>query len=150
MSVSDNLPPGADDEYVDQIGKHARRGLTWGIAGNIATKAGTFVVGLVMARLISPDHFGVFAVALAAMTFAVHVNDAGIFAACIQWRGKIEDMAPTASTIALGSSVLVYLALFLAAPAFASLSGVPEATTPSACCVRRSSSTASPRYGWQR
>jgi O-antigen/teichoic acid export membrane protein len=120
-------PTESGHEHIDQIGQKARRGLTWSLAGNLANKSGSFVVGLVIARLLSPDDFGVFAVALAAMTFAVHINDAGIIAASVQWRGKFEEMAPTAATIALSSSVFVYGLIWVFAPAFASLSGVPQA-----------------------
>lgn len=131
LSATDDTNHKASDqstENINQIGHKARRGLTWSLAGSFATKSGTFVVGLIIARLLSPADFGVYAVALAAMTFAVHVNDAGIIAACVQWRGKFEDMAPTAATIAFLSSVLVYAMIWLGAPAFATLSGIPEAT----------------------
>ena len=80
-----------------------------------------------LARLLTPADFGVFAVALAVTAFAMHVNDAGIIAACVQWRGKLEDMAPTGAVIASLSSVLVYGVLWFSAPAFATLSGAPEA-----------------------
>jgi PST family polysaccharide transporter len=69
----------------------------------------------------------VYAIALAVTAFAMHVNDVGIIAACVQWRGRLEDMASTAATIAVLSSVFVYGVLWLAAPAFATLSGAPEA-----------------------
>jgi O-antigen/teichoic acid export membrane protein len=130
LSGSDDadLEPGdPGHEHIDQIGHKARRGFTWSLGGNLVTKAGSFVVGLVIARLLIPDEFGVFAVALAAMTFAVHINDAGIVAACIQWRGKLEEVAPTAATIALLSSLSVYGLIWVAAPSFATLSGVPQA-----------------------
>ena len=68
------------------------------------------------------------AVALAVTAFAMHVNDAGIIAACVQWRGKLEEMAPTGAVIAVRSSVFVYGVLWFSAPAFATLSGAPEAT----------------------
>jgi PST family polysaccharide transporter len=115
-------------EHVDKIGRKAGRGLTWSLLGTLCTKIGSFAVGLVLARLLAPADFGVYAVALAVTAFAMHVNDAGIIAACVQWRGKLEEMAPTGAAIAVLSSVFVYGLLWLAAPAFATLSGAPEAT----------------------
>jgi O-antigen/teichoic acid export membrane protein len=123
----DVVPTNAGDD-VDEIGRKSRRGLKWGLIGNLVTKLGTFTVGLVMARLLSPADFGVYAAALAAMLTAMYINDAGMFAACVQWRGKFEDMVPTATTIALGSSLVVYGIVWVFAPAFATLSGVPHAT----------------------
>jgi O-antigen/teichoic acid export membrane protein len=131
LSGSDDadLAPGdSGNEQISKIGQEARRSLTWSLAGSLTTRFGSFSVGLVLARLLSPADFGVFAVAVAAMVFAVHINDTGIIAACVQWRGKLEDMAPTAATIALLSSLFVYGVIWVLAPAFATLSGVPQAT----------------------
>jgi O-antigen/teichoic acid export membrane protein len=131
LSVSDDAQlavGGTSTEHVDTIGRKAGRGLTWSLLGTLATKLGSFALGLVLARLLAPADFGVFAIALAVTAFAMHVNDAGIIAACVQWRGKLEEMAPTGATIAVLSSVFVYGLLFLSAPAVATLSGAPEAT----------------------
>jgi O-antigen/teichoic acid export membrane protein len=131
LSVSDEPHLAAGDssaEHVDQIGRKAGRGLTWSLAGTLVTKAGSFALGLVLARLLTPADFGAYAVALAAMGFAMVVNDAGIIAACVQWRGRLEEMAPTGALIALLSSLFFYGVLWFSAPAIATLSGVPEAT----------------------
>ena len=125
--MSDDVPSDADGEHFNHIGRKARRGLTWSLLGNLGMKMGSFTVGLILARLLSPADFGIFAVAFAAMTLALHLNDAGIIAAYVQWRGKLEDMAPTGATIAVLSSLFVYAVFWFGAPAFASLSGVPEA-----------------------
>jgi O-antigen/teichoic acid export membrane protein len=131
LSVSDGPHLAAGDssaDHVDLIGRKAGRGLTWSLAGTFGTKVGSFAIGLVLARLLTPADFGEFAVALAVMGFAMVVNDAGIIAACVQWRGKLEEMAPTAATLAVLSSLFVYGVLWFTAPAIATLSGTPEAT----------------------
>ena len=131
LSVSDDAHLAAGDTstaHVDKIGRKAGRGLTWSLLGTLGTKVGSFALGLVLARLLTPADFGVFAVALAVTAFAMHVNDAGIIAACVQWRGKLEEMAPTGAVIAVLSSVFVYGVIWFSAPAFAALSGAPEAT----------------------
>ncbi|NUT50003.1 MAG: oligosaccharide flippase family protein [Saccharothrix sp.] len=110
------------------IGRKAGRGLRWSLLGTLATKAGSFAMGLVLARLLTPADFGMYAVALAATQFVMHVNDAGIIAATVQWRGRLEDMAATATTMAILFSSGVYGIFWFLAPAFASLSGSPEAT----------------------
>jgi PST family polysaccharide transporter len=118
---------GSSTEHVAHIGRKAGRGLTWTLLGTFGTKFGSLAVGMVMARLLTPADFGVYAVAVAAAAFAMYVNDVGIIAACVQWRGKLEDIAPTASVIAAVSSVLAYGAIWLCAPSFADLAGVPDA-----------------------
>ena len=112
----------------ESIGRKAGRGLGWGLLGNGITKVGSFATSLVLARLLVPHDFGVYAVALAAMQFVIHINDVGLIPATIQWRGKLEDMAPTAATLAASFSFVVYIGFWFVAPWFAQLSGVPEAT----------------------
>ncbi len=85
-------------------------------------------MGLVLARLLAPEDFGVYAIAFAAMQFVMHVNDVGLIAATVQWRGKLEDMAPTAATMAATFSVVVYLFFWFAAPTLAGIAHLPEAT----------------------
>jgi O-antigen/teichoic acid export membrane protein len=112
----------------ESIGRKAGRGLTWSLLGNVVTKFGSFGMGLVLARLLAPADFGVYAVALAALQFVMHVNDVGLIAATVQWRGRLEDMAPTAATIAASCSVLIYGGFWLTAPSLAHFAGVPQAT----------------------
>src|SRR5689334_590262 len=112
----------------ESIGRKVGRGLGWGLLGNVATKGLSFATSLALARLLVPHDFGVYAVALAATQFVIHINDIGLIPATVQWRGRLEDMAPTAATIAASFSAVVYVAFWFAAPAFARFSGVPEAT----------------------
>ncbi|HEU4998664.1 MAG TPA: oligosaccharide flippase family protein [Lapillicoccus sp.] len=115
-------------EHMSSIGRKAGRGLRWALFGSVVGKLGSFVMSLVLARLLAPSDFGLYAVALAATQFAMHVNDMGIIAAVVQWRGRIEDMAATAATMALLFSIGWYALFWFAAPAFADLAGSPEAT----------------------
>jgi O-antigen/teichoic acid export membrane protein len=107
----------------ESIGAAAGRGLRWSLAGNMAMKAGSFVMSLVMARLLAPADFGVYAIALAATTVLMNINDVGLIAATVQWRGKLEQMAPTASAMATCFGILIYGAFWLAAPAFSAAAG---------------------------
>jgi PST family polysaccharide transporter len=117
----------ATDETVAEIGAKAGRGLSWSLVGTLVLKVGNFAVSLVVARLLLPADYGVYAVALAVMYFLMHVNDVGLIAATIQWRGRIEEMAATASTMALAFSGAFYAAFWFLAEPFARLAGVPEA-----------------------
>jgi O-antigen/teichoic acid export membrane protein len=111
----------------ESIGRKAGRGLRWSLLGNIITRLGSFGMGLVLARLLAPADFGVYAVALAALQFVMHVNDVGLIAATVQWRGKLEEMAPTATALAASFSVAIYAIFWFAAPAVAALAEVPPA-----------------------
>ena len=56
----------------------------------------------------------------------MHVNDVGLVAATVQWRGKLEEMSATASTMALAFSALLYAIFWFVAEPFAA-SPAPEA-----------------------
>ncbi|MGE5831084.1 MAG: lipopolysaccharide biosynthesis protein [Micromonosporaceae bacterium] len=112
----------------ETIGQQAGRGLRWSLLGNVITKIGSFGMGLVLARLLTPDDFGTYAVALAATQFVMHVNDVGLIAATVQWRGRLSEMAATATTLAVGCSILIYVGFWFAAPVLAHVAQVPDAT----------------------
>ncbi|MEV0583066.1 oligosaccharide flippase family protein [Nonomuraea sp. NPDC050310] len=107
----------------------AGKGLRWGLVARVASRLASFGMGLVLARLLAPEDFGVFAVALAAQQLLWHINDAGIVSAIVQWRGKLEEVLPTATTMVLTFSVLVYAVFWFLAPAFAGFAGNEHAAT---------------------
>lgn len=109
------------------IGRAAGKGLRWSLIGALSTRLGGLALGMVLARLLTPEDFGLYAIALSAMYFVMHVNDVGLIAATVQWRGRLEQMAPTATTLALAFSVVIYGLFWVLAPAFAGLAGSPEA-----------------------
>ncbi|MEV4373652.1 oligosaccharide flippase family protein [Nonomuraea sp. NPDC049637] len=106
----------------------AARGLRWGLVARGASKLATFAMSLVLARLLAREDFGLYAVALAANQFLFYVNDAGIVAAVVQWRGRLEDMVATATTVVLTISVTVYALFWFSAPFFTAMAGSESAT----------------------
>lgn len=121
-------PSGDPDGRAASIGRSAGRGFGWALGGNLVFKVGSFVVSLVMVRLLAPHDFGLYAVALAANAFVMHVNDMGMIAATVQWRGEVEEMAATAATMAIGFSVSWYALFWVGAPFLAEMTGSPDAT----------------------
>ena len=109
------------------VGRQAGRGLRWALTGTVVGKLGSFIV-VVLARLLAPEDFGIYAIALAATQFAIHVNDMGVIAATVQWRGRVEDMVPTGTSMALLFSAGWYVLFWFAAPGFAALAGSSDAT----------------------
>jgi PST family polysaccharide transporter len=101
--------------------------LSWSLAGTLVLKLGSFVMALIIARLLVPADYGAYAIALAATHFVMHVNDVGLIAATVQWRGRLEEMSATASTLALAFSGLLYAAFWFVAEPFARLAGAPDA-----------------------
>jgi PST family polysaccharide transporter len=87
-----------------------------------------FVSGIVLARLLTEEDFGVVATALVAVNLLMAVNELGVIPAIVRWQGDdVERAARTGSTIAGLMSCVLYLVAFVAAPGFADLLGAPEA-----------------------
>lgn len=122
--------PGTDDPGSDlsTISRRAGSGLRWALAGNVVLRGGSFAMSLVMVRLLAPHDFGLYAVALAAQAFLIHVNDMGMIAATVQWRGEVREMAATATTLAIGFSLAWYGLFWVGAPVLASAASSPDAT----------------------
>ncbi|MEO5663219.1 MAG: oligosaccharide flippase family protein [Nocardioides sp.] len=120
--------PGTGEPEASAIGRHAGRGLGWTLVGGVAFKVGSFVMSLVMVRLLAPQDFGLYAVALAANAFVIHVNDMGIIAATVQWTGDVKRMASTARTMALAFSLSWYAVFWTVAPLLADAASSPDAT----------------------
>jgi PST family polysaccharide transporter len=124
---SDAAGPTPEPMPTQNITGKAARGFRWGLFGTLTIKFGSFAMSLVLARLLMPADFGAYAVALAVTQFIIHINDIGLIAATVQWRGKLEEMTATASTLALVFSVVIYAIFFVLAEPFANLAGTPEA-----------------------
>lgn len=105
-----------------------RRALSLSMLNTVIARAGTFLTGIVLARLLTPSDFGVYAVALVALTGLLSLNELGVSLALVRWRGDPRAIAPTVTTIAIGASVLLYIGCWFAAPAFTRALGAPDGT----------------------
>src|SRR5215475_11551176 len=109
------------------LGGLVRRGLALSFLNTLVGRAGTVLVGIVLARLLAPEDFGVFAVALVALTAVLSMNELGVSLALVRWPGDPRRIAPTVMTISLVSSGVLYLGCLLAAGPFATAMGAPQA-----------------------
>lgn len=105
-----------------------RRGLRLSFANTVLSRLSTFLLGLVLARLLAPADFGVYAIALLVQNLLLTFNDFGTGVAVVRHRGDVQPMLATAWTISIGGGVLTYLICYLGAPSFAAGLGSPEAT----------------------
>jgi O-antigen/teichoic acid export membrane protein len=110
------------------LGGQMRRGLRWSLFSTVLSKLVFPLTGIVLARILTPKDFGIFAVALIAMNGLNSINELGVTYAVVRWPGDLKVAARTATTIAISASVLIFVACFLAAPFFASELNTPEAT----------------------
>lgn len=109
------------------LGK-ASRALGWSLGNTIASRLGTLLIGVVLARVLGPDEFGVFAIATVTLLAVLSFNELGVSLAVVRWREDPARIAPTINTISVASSVLLTGATLLAAPGIAAALGDVRAT----------------------
>ncbi len=110
------------------LGNQVGRSFGWAFLNMFVSRIAIFLTGIALARLLSPKQFGVYAVALTAMSLLMTLNDVGVIPTIIRWQGDTNDIVSTGRTLSLASSVALYAITFAGAPFFASALGAPEAT----------------------
>ena len=119
---------GTDSVATEQgLGRRVGRGLGWSFLNNVVSRLGTFLSGIVLARLLVPEDFGMFAVALVVLNAGLSMNELGVSLAIVRWQEGVDRIAPTVTTLALAWSGLLYVICFLAAPSLATSLNTPGA-----------------------
>ena len=106
----------------------ASNAFAWSLLNTMVSKVGTLGIGIVLARMLGPDSFGTYAVALVALMAVLSFNELGVSLAIVRWPGDPAKIVPTVNSISVAGSGLFCAGAVLAAPAFAAAMGDPEAT----------------------
>jgi len=105
------------------------RGGGWTLLQNILTQSLSLLRIVVLARLITPSEFGLFAVALVALTIVEAFSTTGIQDALIQKEEDIESRLNIAWTIQLVRGLVLSAVLFMSAEYISEFLAAPEATS---------------------
>ena len=108
------------------IGQQAVRGAAWLGGGQLIRQILALATNIALARMLFPDDFGLFALALAAAQIAQILSDFGLGAAIIQRQEKDRTILTTCFWITLAVGALIGLALILGGPLLASFYGREE------------------------
>lgn len=106
----------------------ASNAFAWSILNTVISRLGTLGIGIVLARLLGPDSFGTFAVAMVALMAILSFNELGVSLAIVRWPEDPAKIVPTINTISVIGSGLFCAGAIIAAPAFTTLMGDPGAT----------------------
>jgi lipopolysaccharide exporter len=101
--VSDSKPAGDDSRSLSAT---VRRGAVWVVASNVLLRLSNVGITAVIAHILSPHDFGVFAVALTAYAIVSSIGELGVSACLIRADLDIDRLAPTVATISMLSSVI--------------------------------------------
>lgn len=100
------------------------------VGSNIVLRLANLAVTAVIARILAPADFGVFAVALAVHVVVASIAELGMGTAVARSAAEPDEIAPTAASISIGVSLLLGAAMMSFAGAIASVLGVPDAAEP--------------------
>lgn len=109
------------------LGRAVSRALGWSTLAQLIGRLGNLALGIALARLLTKEDFGAYAVTIVAVNLLIVTNDLGVIAAVIRWQGEPREPARTAATLAIVSSSIIFLVACLAAGPFARALGSPSA-----------------------
>ena len=94
-------------------------GFSWNFLENIATQGIQFIVGIVMARLLTPDDYGLIGILMVFISISTVIMDAGFIKAVMQKTDRTDDDFCTAFFFNMGAGLLLFLLLCLCSPLIA-------------------------------
>lgn len=112
----------------ENLKQKTKKGLYWKLFDQSATQIMQFVVGIVMARLLSPEDYGITALPAVFMAVANIFIDGGFGAALIRKPQITEKDLSTAFCYSIGVGLFMYLCLFMSAPWIALFYNTPILT----------------------
>lgn len=105
---------------VESLKQKTIKGIGWSAIDNISNYAVTFFVGLILARLLTPDDYGLIGIVTIFTMICECFVRAGFGTALIRKKDATEDDYSTVFVCNLFTSLFLYFVLFLSAPLIAS------------------------------
>jgi len=104
-------------------------GVSWSFADNIIGSGITFLIGLVLARLLSPDEFGIIGMITIFIAISNTIVDSGFSNALIR-RKEVQDIDyNTVFYLNIVFSIFLYVIIFISAPAISVFFKEPQLTS---------------------
>lgn len=95
----------------------ALQGVFWSVVDRLVNQLGYFLLLLYLARVLTPEDFGLIGMLTIFMLLADNIANAGFFQALVQKSNKVtEQDFSTVFVLNLGISLALYIILFVAAP----------------------------------
>ena len=102
------------------------KGVGWSAIDSVAQHAVTFIVGIVLARLLSPDDYGLLGIIAIFTAVCTAIINGGFSQALIRKKDVTEDDYNTAFIVNLCMSLFLYVIIFLCSPLIARFFGRVE------------------------
>lgn len=105
----------------------ALRGAKWVALGMGAQKVVQFLVIICLARLLTPDDFGLLAIASLVLALVLRIRQLGLHSALVRCRENIEQAATASLLLNMGLSAVMYVAVVSASSLIAQFFSDPRA-----------------------
>jgi O-antigen/teichoic acid export membrane protein len=125
--VSDHQPAGSDSR---SLSESVRRGALWVVASNVLLRLANVLLTAIIAHILSPHDFGVFAVALTAFAIVSSIGELGVSACLMRADLDIDSLAPTVATVSVLSCAILAGAMAAFARPIATALGSAAAVGP--------------------
>jgi lipopolysaccharide exporter len=112
----------------EAVGRQAVRGIPWSLGGYAVSRAMNLLTTVVLARLLTPEDFGLIAVALLALTVLNVLSDGGLTSVLVVRQDFGRRALGTVLTLLLVAGGVVSLLLVALAPLIAELFREPDLT----------------------
>lgn len=109
-----------------ELKEKAVSGFFWSFSDSITTQVAQFIIGLILARILSPDEFGLIGMITVFLAVAQSVTDSGFGQALIRKKDVTESDYSTVFYYNLGAGLLLFLVFYISAPAIAEFYRRPE------------------------
>ncbi len=106
----------------------AVKGVFWSAVDKGGVKAISFIVSIIIARILSPDDYGTIGMILVFINISNIIIDSGISQALVQRKDRSDTDMSTAFFFNIAIGVLCYFLLFILAPAISRFYNVAELT----------------------
>lgn len=100
--------------------------LGWSVGGQIGRQGASFIIGIILARLLSPEEFGLVAMVTVLTGFATVLSDFGFGSALVQLDDAEERHYSSVFWVNVGAGLLLTLGFAAAAPLVAAFYETPE------------------------
>lgn len=108
------------------LGSDAARGMAWALAAAVGGRTISAVGLVVLARILTPEDFGLVAIAIVVVTYLETLGDFGVGAALVYWPRREADAAQLAFLVNLATGAAWGIGMALAAPWLADFFGRPD------------------------
>lgn len=109
------------------LGRAVGGGLAWSTVSNLVLRVGSLATGIVLARILAPEQFGVYAVALTVQSVLMTLADLGLSADLIRSPDH-RRLAPTVASLGLTVGGALTIVMIATAQPVANLMGSPAAS----------------------